>query len=139
MTSYTFSTNCGSLEILNPSWRCGLSSNDLQIRPMVDLDRPERSAIFDRDQCVAFFGIDSSVATTTSWTCSAVIVGGRPGRGSSTRPSRRSCRNLARHVPTVFVEHPTRSATVLLSRPSPQPSTIRDRNASACADFALRT
>ena len=81
---YLFSTNCGSVESLNPSWRCGFSSNARQIRPIVDLDRPLRSAIFARDQCVAFFGIDSSVATTTSSTCSVVIVGGRPGRGSST-------------------------------------------------------
>ena len=37
---------------------------------------------------------------------------------------RRAARSLAR------------SATVLLSRPSPQPSTNRDRNARACEDFA---
>ena len=121
---------------LNPSWRCGFSSNAFQIRPIVDFDRPERSAIFARDQCVAFFGVDSNVATTTSSTCSAVIVGGRPARGSSTRPSRRSATKRARHLLTVFVEQCTRSATALLSRPSPQPRTIRDRNANACEDFA---
>ena len=41
------------------SARCGLSSNARQIRPIVDFDSPERSAIFDRDQCVAFSGVDS--------------------------------------------------------------------------------
>ena len=36
-----------------------------QIRPIVDFDKPERSAIDARDQCVAFLGVDSSVATIT--------------------------------------------------------------------------
>ncbi len=53
---------------LNVSARCGLSSNARQIRPMLDLDRPLRWAIFARDQCVAFAGVDSKVATTTSST-----------------------------------------------------------------------
>ena len=67
-TSWIFSTNCGSLESLNPSSRWGLSSNERQIRPMVDFDSPVLSAIFARDQCVAFAGVDSSVVTTTSST-----------------------------------------------------------------------
>ena len=50
--------NNGSLLNLNPSARWGLSSNDFQIRPIVDFDNPDRSAIFDRDQCVAFDGVD---------------------------------------------------------------------------------
>src|ERR1700691_1654223 len=44
-TSTTLCTNNGSLESLKPSTRCGLSSNRRQIRPIVDLDSPERSAI----------------------------------------------------------------------------------------------
>jgi hypothetical protein len=56
----------------------GLYLNPL---PMLDFDSPERPAIFARDQWVAFTGVDSSVATTTSSTCSAVIETGRPGRG----------------------------------------------------------
>jgi len=39
---------------------------DFQIRPIVDFDSPVRSAILARDQCVAFAGVDSNVATTTS-------------------------------------------------------------------------
>jgi len=89
------------LDNLNPSLRCGLSSNARQIRPMLDLDSPLRSAILARDQCVAFAGVASSVATTTSSTCSAVIEAGRPGRGSSLSPSNRSSTNRARHLPTV--------------------------------------
>src|SRR5512144_1390285 len=46
--------------------------------------------------------------------------------------------NRARHVPTVADEQPNRVATVLLSVPSAHASTIRDRNANACADFARR-
>ena len=53
---------------LNESARCGLSSNARQIRPIVDLDSPLRWAIFARDQCVAFAGVASNVATTTSST-----------------------------------------------------------------------
>ena len=40
----------------------------VQIRPIVDSDNPDRLAIDDRDQCVAFFGVDSRVATSTSST-----------------------------------------------------------------------
>src|SRR5665648_742453 len=130
--------NCGSLDNLNPSTRWGLSSKAFQIRPIVDLLSPERSAIFARDQCVAFAGVDSNVATTTSSTRSAPITGGRPGRGSSTNPSRRSSTNRARHLPTVAAAHPSSTATVLLSMPPAHASTIFDRNANACADFARR-
>src|SRR3954453_7749254 len=44
-TSNSLSTNGGSVDSLNVSARCGLSSNLRQIRPIVDLDRPLRRAI----------------------------------------------------------------------------------------------
>src|ERR1700678_3652263 len=79
-TSTTFSTNSGSLEILNPSLRCGLRANLRQIRPIVDLDRPDLLAMEARDQCVTPpSGFSSSVLTTTSSTLSSRIDGGRPG------------------------------------------------------------
>ena len=53
---------------LEPVLEWGLRSNFRQIRPMVDLLRPDRSAIDARDQWVASFGISSRVATTTSST-----------------------------------------------------------------------
>lgn len=74
------------------SLRCGLSPKSRQIRPIVDLLSPLRLAIEARDQRVAFFGVSSSVATTSS-TWSKVIVGGRPGRCSSINPSSRDVRN----------------------------------------------
>ena len=126
------------MDSLNESARCGLSSNAFQIRPMVDLLSPLCLAIEARDQCVAFFGVDSNVATTTSSTCSAVIEAGRPGRGSSASPSNRSSMNRARHLPTVTGAHPSLAATCLLSCPSAQASTIRDRSANDWADFARR-
>ncbi|MCU4183429.1 hypothetical protein K6U06_03585 [Acidiferrimicrobium sp. IK] len=113
-------------------------SKVFQIRPIVDGDNPVRSAIFVLDQCVAFAGVCSNVAATTSSTCSAVIDGGRPGRGSSTSPSRRASRNRRRHLPTVAWLTLSRSATALFDKPSPQASTIRDRNANAWDDFARR-
>lgn len=45
---------------LDPSARCGLSSNAFQIRPIMDGEGPDRCAIFVLDQCVAFFGVDST-------------------------------------------------------------------------------
>ena len=58
-----------------------------------------------------------SVATTTSSTCSAVIVAGRPGRGSSDSPSNRSSQNRRRHFPTVARRHPTRRRHLLVRPP----------------------
>jgi hypothetical protein len=86
--------NSGSLEILNPSLRCGLMAKRRQIRPTVDLDRPDFLAMEARDQCVtAPSGFSSSVLTTTSSTLSSRIDGGRPSCGSSVSPSRRCAVN----------------------------------------------
>lgn len=117
---------------------CGFRSKRRQIRPIVDLDSPDRFAIEALDQCVAPFGASSSVAVTTSSTLSSNIDGGRPGRGSSARPSSRRSMNRARHFATVCSHTPSRAATCLLSNPSAQPSTIRHRSASACAEDARR-
>ena len=68
--------NCGAWLILNVSTGCGLSPNAFQIRPTVDFDAPLAAAIDARDQCVAFLGCRSRVATITSWACSSVIVRG---------------------------------------------------------------
>lgn len=73
--------------------------------------------------CVALSGVDSRVATTTSSTCSAVIVAGRPGRGSSTNPSQRASTNRLRHLPTVGCDTCSWAATCLLVRPCAQAST----------------
>jgi hypothetical protein len=51
-------------------------------------------------------------------------------------PARRCATNRARHLPTVASEHRNWAATVLLSLSSAQASTIFDRNANACEDFA---
>jgi hypothetical protein len=60
------------------------------------------SAAIDRvDQCVASLGAVSRVLTMTASTWSSLIVRGRPGRGSSSKPSRRSARNRDRHFATV--------------------------------------
>jgi hypothetical protein len=116
-----------------------LSSNAPQIRPIVERDSPERAAILDRDQCVASFGVDSSVSTTTFSTCSTVIVRGRPGLGSSTSPSNRNSQNRRRHFPTVGADTPHATATSVFERPSAHDSTIRERNANACEEDRLRS
>ena len=131
--------NCGSVESLNPSTRWGLRSNRRQIRPTVEGDRPARLAIEVLDQCVALAGLSSRVATTTSSTLSSRIDGGRPGRGSSSRPSRRLAMNRRRHLATVCSITRKSAATCLLVAPdAAQPKTIRARNATACEDFARR-
>src|SRR5512143_1923226 len=137
-TSTTFSTNSGSVDSLNPSLRWGCRPKSFQIRPIVDLDSPDFFAIEVRDQWVALAGLDSNVVTRTSSTWSRVIEAGRPGRSSSTSPSRRLAMNRARHLPTVTGLHCNCAATVLLSAPSAHARTIFERSASACDDFARR-
>src|SRR6266540_1402769 len=137
-TSTTLSTNSGSVDSLKVSTRCGLSPNLRQIRPIVDLLSPERAAIDVRDQCVAFPGVSSSVATTTASTCSTVIDGGRPGRSSSGSPSNRRVINRPRHLPTVAGCTPSKAATCVFGVLSAHASTILHRCASACDDFARR-
>ena len=116
-----------------------MRSNRRQIRPIVGFDRPVRAAIDVRDQCVAFVGFSSSVATSTSSTLSSRIDGGRPGLGSSTKPSSRIRANRPRHLFTVLRATPRSAATWALGTPgSVQANTIRDRNARACDDLARR-
>jgi hypothetical protein len=52
-----------------------------QIRPIADFDSPVMAAIDVSNQCVAFFGVSSSVAAITSPTLSSRIDGGQPGLG----------------------------------------------------------
>src|SRR3954468_17768554 len=67
--SRTFSTNCGSLENLKFSTRCGCNPNARQIRTMAVCDNPGFSAINRLLQCVLLSGIDSSVRVMTCSTC----------------------------------------------------------------------
>jgi hypothetical protein len=91
-----------------------------------------------RDHCLALAGVDSSVATTTSSTCSAVTEAGRPGRGSSTSPSQRASTNRLCHLPTVDCATRARAATSVFDSTSAQASTIRARSAGAWADLRRR-
>jgi hypothetical protein len=110
----------------------------VQTRPTVDFDKPERFAIDALDQCVALSGVSSRVATTISSTWSSVIVGTRPGRGSSVSPSRRFSIKRLRHLPTVSSWHPSFAAACLLSLPSAQDSIISARSAKICDDLVRR-
>jgi hypothetical protein len=97
-----------------------------------------RLAIEARDQCVAFRCVCSSVAVTTSSTLSSKIDDGRPGRGSSASPSRRSAMNLPRYRLTVPALTRKLAAASLLDKPSAHASTIFDRSASTCEVLARR-
>jgi hypothetical protein len=102
------------------------------------LRQPVRLAIEARDQCVSLPGADSSVATITFSTWSSRIDGGRPGRGSSARPSSRRAMNRARHRSTVDSSTPRPAAACLFVPPSAQRSTIFARSARYWAVFARR-
>jgi len=98
-----------------------------------------RCAASDRvDQCVASLGALSKVVVTIRSTCSSVTVRGRPGRGSSSSPSKRCSAKRVRHLVTVGRDTRSRSAISKFDRPSAASSTIRERNASACAVFPRR-
>jgi hypothetical protein len=105
----------------------------------VDFDKPLRLAIDARVQCVALGGVDSNVATSTSSTCSVVVVAGLPGRGASTNPSSRSSQNRERHFPTVDAVTPTAAATSVFDKPAAHLKTIRERNANAWEDLRRRS
>lgn len=66
--------------------------------------------------------------------------GGRPGRGSSTRPSSRCARNRSRHLLTVSAATRNSRATTPIGGTSApaHASTIRARRASAWADDVRR-
>jgi hypothetical protein len=53
------------------------------------------------DQRLALVGALSNVEFAICCTCSSVSVNGRPGRGSSTKPSNRRSANRSRHSVTV--------------------------------------
>ena len=133
--SPTFSTNCGSLENLKFSTRCGCNPKARQMRTMAVCDRPVCLAIRRVLQCVALAGIDSKVFVITRSTWRSVMVRGAPTRGSSNSPSSRNCRNRSRHLPTVGLVIRNFAATAELLRPSAQARTIRARSAIACDDL----
>jgi hypothetical protein len=94
---------------------------------------PVARAIDRVDQWVSLLGGgSSSVLVITCSTWASAMVRGRPGRGSSARPSSRSRTNRPRHLVTVCGQISSRSATALLVTPSAQANTILQRNASAC-------
>ncbi len=99
---------------------------------------PTSRAIDRVDQCVAAFGLLSSVLVITAATCSSLIVRGRPGRGSSVNPSERCSANRDRHFVTIARLIPNRSAISVFLSPSAAANTIRDRNASACEPVGRR-
>ena len=112
--------------------------NARQIRLIAFCDMPIASAIDRVDQCVAPGGASSRVLTSTPSIISSLIVRGRPGRGSSTSPSRRRTANRPRHFDTVAAQHPKRPAMSLFASPAAAPNTIRQRNANACDDDGRR-
>lgn len=119
--------------------RCGCRPKARQIRDTVDCDRPIAVAIARVDQCVAFFGADSSVRFTTAATCSSVTVRGPPDRGMSPSPAIRCSTNRFRQRPTACGVEPSCPATSLLDAPAAQARMIRHRKAHACEVERRRT
>ena len=125
--------NCGSRLSFQVSDRCGWSPNAFQMRWTAVWLRPTSAAIERVDQCVASLGVLSRVLTITSSSLASVILRGCPGRGSSAEPSKRCTAKRLRHLRTELTAIPRSRAISLLFGPSAAASTIRDRNASACA------
>jgi hypothetical protein len=90
------------------------------------------------DQCVASAGVVSNVAVITASTCSSVTVRGRPGRGSSVKPSNRKAKNRDRHLRALLTAIPNSSAIAVFPNPSAAARTIRDRIANPFALFVRR-
>ncbi len=90
------------------------------------------------DQCVASFGIDSNVFTSTSSTFSSLIERGTPSRGSSLSPTTRATTKRFRHFPTDDRDTLSSRATSRFDAPAAQANTIRQRNANRCALFGRR-
>jgi hypothetical protein len=129
----TLSTNNGSCDSLKVSTRCGCKPKARQMRPTLEVELPLRRAMLRVLQCLASGGWLSSVCTMTLSTLASSIWRGAPGRGSSSRPSRPRSTKRRRHLPTVCGVTRSRAAIALLLRPAGRPSTIRARNAKACA------
>src|SRR5262249_15975157 len=86
-TSRTFSMNCGSRDSFQLCCRCGCSPKARQIRETELCDIPSSAAKDLVDQCVASFGVVSSVRTITSSTCPSLPVPAPPPTPSPhTRP-----------------------------------------------------
>lgn len=88
---------------------------------------PVAAAIERVDQCVAFFGVSSSVLTITRSTSASVIFRGTPGLGSSHKPSKPFSRKRRRQVRTVSGATRSRRDTSMIEWPSAHSITIRDR------------
>ena len=78
-------------------------------------------------------GVLSNVAVITASTCSSTTVRGRPGRGSSSRPSSRCATNRVRHFRALVMWTSSLSAIDVLLMPSAAANTIRDRVANPLA------
>lgn len=137
--SRVFSTKSGSVDSLNVSLRCGCKPNVFQIRKIADCERPVWAAISRVLQWVAFFGRDVSVFVTTSSTRSSDMRRGGPALGASLNPCKRIARKRSRHLHTVTLDTPTRSATSSFESPLLDCKTMFARSTSCCADLGRRT
>lgn len=84
-------------------------------------------------QCVASRGVDSRVRVITRSTSASIICRGAPGRGSSSRPSRRWVVNRPRYFPNVCGVILRAAAIAKLDFPVAHARIIRARCANGCA------
>src|SRR5262249_27416893 len=105
------------LRSLKASVRCGCKPKARQMRLTVLWLNPQRAAIARVLQGVASRGLASSVSVTICSTCPSLMWRGAPGRGSSSKPSRRAARNRLRHLPTVCLVSRSSCATRVLVCP----------------------
>src|SRR6202165_4495946 len=112
---------------------CGANPNARHTRDTVVCDIPRCVAIDRVDQCVASGGVVSSVAVINASICASSTTRGRPGRGSSSKPSQRASRNRLRHLVIVPRSTPSRAAKSVFEPPSAAANTISARSAKPAA------
>src|SRR5260370_21230789 len=130
--------NSGSRLSLNAWLRWGCSEKARQMRLMLLWLSPVAWARERVDQCVAACGWLSRVRASTRSTATSLKRRGVPGRGPSSKPSRRRRTKRCRHLQTVAPVTCTRRATSVLLRPSAHSSRMRARRARAWAVLGRR-
>ena len=112
------------------SRRCGWIFHLRQIRPTLENEIPNRSAIKRTDQCempssAGGFPLSARVSVMTA---NSSMTGTRPGLGASFNPSTPASAYLERHFRTVGPDKPVRRPISTFGTPSEAKRTTRARN-----------
>ncbi len=126
--SRTLSMNWGSFDSLNVDSSHGLRPNAFQMRTTAVCVIPVEPAMSRLStNATPPSGFPPTFLHDDPFNLVVGDARGAPGRGSSTRPSRRSSTKRRRHFPTVAWLTPSSAATCLLSDPPAQAYDLRSQ------------